>query len=259
LSINTIKRVEMEVQKRRLEAVRVALQKKKGEMAQLLGISNSYYSHIGGKNNLRIEHLRSLAESYNVNPLYILDGQEPMFLTDSQNFTVSEPQSVYGKSDHIFCPVEANAGGTYDVSKGEKGKEVFIPGVSGHVVVFKVAGESMLPVVYPGDMLVCRKIDDPGLIKWGHIHVLVDSEWILYVKRLYPGHHENDTISLVSDNPGYGPRHVRKDEIKAIYYPVMRITEVLHGHSGSDIVARIDKIERFLDQIYPDSGFPQTI
>jgi hypothetical protein len=228
-------------------------------MATAMGIDASYYSNIGGKNNVRTEHLQSLSAKYDVNPLFILEGSEPMFLSNRQDYIVTEPTIAYGKANHIFCPVEANAGGTYDVSKGENGKEVYIPGISGSVVIFKVAGESMLPVVYPGDMLVCRKVDDPGSIKWGHIHVLVDSEWILYVKRIYLGQQENDTISLVSDNPGYGPRHIRKDEIKALYYPVMRITEVLHGHSGSDIVARIDKIERFLDQIYPDSGFPQTI
>ena len=58
----------------RLEEIRRDLGLSKAQMADLMGIEASYYSHIlkgEGKGNLRLEHLERLLNDANVNPLWL--------------------------------------------------------------------------------------------------------------------------------------------------------------------------------------------
>ena len=76
----------MGTKKDRLEQVRAELGLNKTEMAEKMGITQSYYQHIiadKGKANLRLEHLEQLLMSAGVNPLWVLSGEEEMFVGNS--------------------------------------------------------------------------------------------------------------------------------------------------------------------------------
>lgn len=62
----------------RLEQIRKELGLNKAQMAQIMGLTPSYYSHIlkgQGKANLRMEHVERLLEFANVNPVWLLTGE----------------------------------------------------------------------------------------------------------------------------------------------------------------------------------------
>jgi transcriptional regulator with XRE-family HTH domain len=67
----------------RLEEIRQDLGLSKAQMAELMGIEASYYSHIlkgEGKGNLRLEHLERLLNDANVNPLWVMTGEGEKYL-----------------------------------------------------------------------------------------------------------------------------------------------------------------------------------
>lgn len=71
----------------RLEEIRRDLGLSKAQMADLMGIEASYYSHIlkgEGKGNLRLEHLERLLNDANVNPLWVMTGEGEKYLGKNQ-------------------------------------------------------------------------------------------------------------------------------------------------------------------------------
>lgn len=78
----------------RIEQLREILGVNKAKMAEYMGVSASYYGHILSQNrrgNLRLEHLDSLLNNVNVNPLWIMTGEGEMFLNISQVDWEREP------------------------------------------------------------------------------------------------------------------------------------------------------------------------
>jgi transcriptional regulator with XRE-family HTH domain len=72
----------------RLEEIRRDLGLSKAQMADLMGIEASYYSHIlkgEGKGNLRLEHLERLLNDANVNPLWLITGEGEKYLGKTQD------------------------------------------------------------------------------------------------------------------------------------------------------------------------------
>ncbi len=85
----------MGTRQQHLEEIRSVLGLNKTEMANLLGIDQSYYQHIlkgNGKGNLRIEHLENLLLKANVNPVWVLTGQGDLFMGKSNmELALNEP------------------------------------------------------------------------------------------------------------------------------------------------------------------------
>jgi len=98
----------------RIEVVRAYLGLTKTQMAQLMGIDQSYYGHIlreDGKGNLRIEHLERLLSAKSISPLWVLTGQGEMILGISTEFTAQNE------------PTEDQIEALYNLVKGQEGSD----------------------------------------------------------------------------------------------------------------------------------------
>jgi transcriptional regulator with XRE-family HTH domain len=70
---------------RRLKLLRKSLELTQKEFSEKIEVASSYISDIeGGKTKPGFEFLYKLGLNYNINPLYLLHGQEPMFLDKSE-------------------------------------------------------------------------------------------------------------------------------------------------------------------------------
>lgn len=78
-------------------------------------------------------------------------------------------------------------------------------------------GDSMLPLINSGDLLVYKQFQSIDSIMPGKIYILsfrLEDEIITVVKYLFKGSTEN-TVSLVSENAFYQPMEIPKDSIKS--------------------------------------------
>lgn len=78
----------------RLEGVRIELGLNKTQFAELMGITNHYYSNIlreNGKGNLRLEHLENLLANKGVNPTWIITGEGEKYITKKVGEAVNNP------------------------------------------------------------------------------------------------------------------------------------------------------------------------
>jgi len=70
--------------------------------------------------------------------------------------------------------------------------------------MIEVFGDSMIPHLYPGDIIACSILRDRKFIQWNKVHVLATREQGLLVKRIFSGDDETNYIA-VSENKDYPP------------------------------------------------------
>lgn len=89
--------------------------------------------------------------------------------------------------------------------------------------MIEVFGDSMMPHLYPGDIIACSVIHTPQFIQWNKPHLIATREQGLIVKRLRKSS-VKDCLLAVSDNKDYDPFDIPKSEIMGM----ARIVGVIH-------------------------------
>lgn len=89
--------------------------------------------------------------------------------------------------------------------------------------MIELVGDSMIPRLFPGDIIACSIIHNPKFIQWNKPHLIATREQGLIVKRLRKSSDDNCLLA-VSDNADYDPFDLPKDEILGL----ARIVGVIH-------------------------------
>jgi phage repressor protein C with HTH and peptisase S24 domain len=227
----------------RIKILRERLQLDQREMGRQIGRSVATWSALEtGRNKLTEETILLLVEKFNVNPQWLLLGTGPMLLTEeSGSAEVAEPAAPYGLSkpsqgiitvtvdsvgNENITQVSNRARGGY-ISGGFLEPEFLkdlpafsLPGTrfrNGTFRAFEVAGDSMQPTCYPGDLIIAQK-----LYKWatevreGYVHIVVTRDDIL-VKRVLNRLTESGNLVLKSDNFAYPTQLIEGDEVLEVW------------------------------------------
>ncbi len=81
---------------------------------------------------------------------------------------------------------------------------------------FEISGDSMLPI-QPGTVIIGRYLEGSSDLKDGRTYVLATyNDGVIY-KRVYNRIKENQTLEMVSDNPGYSSYKVPVSEVLEIW------------------------------------------
>jgi transcriptional regulator with XRE-family HTH domain len=149
-------------------------------VAQNLFISQAAYSLIeNSQNGIVAEHIIGLSKLYEVTTDYILKGDDLLIRISAEE----------GFAPYI--QKKAHAGYVKNLSKNleQECRDWYrIPGYNptrGHML-FEVEGESMVPTVFPGDVIITQKQDKWDQIIDGSLVLVVTTESLL-VKRMRKG------------------------------------------------------------------------
>lgn len=191
-----------------------------------------------GRRDVTIELLRKAVETYKINPVYIMTGNGPMFMTEEehQNFRVLTTITSPEKEElivHVPLPAQA----VYAAELGDPSFVQDLPTFSlpdykyrvGTHRSFDVPGDSMEPTLFEGDKIVCSFLE-PTLwetgIKDNFAYVIVTRSDVV-VKRVHNFLKESKEIELVSDNNFYEPYRVPMKDLREMWYVRARITPFL--------------------------------
>lgn len=181
------------------------------DVAKYLGLTRPAYSHYEtGKRIPDAEMLEKLADLYQVT-IDELMGRSPA--EDAGRHLEEVPELV--PEDEVMIPLVASLrcgpgtlGEPFTYIKPVPIPASYIRRWGKGLQALIAVGESMIPTIIPGDMLICKPGDE-----WINGNVVsvnyADQDMI---KRIYL---TNDgTIDLRSDNPKYETIHISEDEIK---------------------------------------------
>lgn len=217
-------------------------------VAKNLFISQSAYSLIeNSQNGLVSEHIIKLSKLYDVTTDYILKGDKLLVRISPENGFVP------------LIKASAHAGFIKNFHKDHhyEGYDWFrIPGLNptADQKLFEVTGESMVPTVLPGDVLICQPHKHIDKVLDGTVAIIVTRKDVL-VKRVRLDENP-DIIKLENDNHQLGTdiNMIEKDEIKQVLIVRGKISSVLVPHheiaSKGKIRAMEDAIEQLKKELF---------
>lgn len=208
------------------------------QFALAVGTSSGRINNIiKGRNAPDSELLEKILEVYrNVSARWLLTGEGDI------------SDNAENRPYHRFVPASAQAG--YTVSFADHNPQLLkiqLPGVPSSAITFEVVGDSMIPLLHPGDWVTCLRLDSLSQLKEGDIYVVVMVDGIT-IKSV----HKSATydLRLESLNPVYKPVILPLSNIKEIWKVVMKTTRNLSlPTTNSD--ERIDRLEQFLQANFP--------
>ncbi len=191
-----------------------------------------------GRRDVTIDLIRKSVELYKVNPVYLFTGEGPMFMSEEtqQDFRVLTIVTNANEEERIVhVPVPAQAG-----YAGEITNPTFIQDLptftlpeykykTGTHRCFDVAGDSMEPILYEGDKVVCSYIEPTiweSAIKDNYVYVIVTRGDIV-VKRVVNKLKDEKYLELHSDNAFYERYKMNMGEIREVWQVRTKISPFL--------------------------------
>jgi hypothetical protein len=154
-----------------------------GDVAEKI-LGNKGYGHIvraflnpKDKRVISYSQARVFCREYGINESFLLDGTGTPF-----GFDLPKRSSIAGsfpKGNILFTTVEAFAGSTVenDSFTTEESSWFSLPGIQGNgLVAFQINGNSMEPVIFNGDLVVCREVDRLDNVKDNDIYAVKNGD-----------------------------------------------------------------------------------
>ena len=202
------------------------------EFSRKLGTTpQNFYQIQKGLRNVTIDLLISLQENMKdtINIYYLFGYGKPLLIPGESNLPiyniseshVSEHKPEYaGIDQHNIIPLYNIdiAAGRLDLFNDNKEQIIAylsLPGFRGCTGALYVFGDSMYPLYQPGDIIVCKELQDKKMINFGQTYVIIlpDERYLKYVKRSK----EDKCVTLSSHNPHYEDWSIPIDSIKYLY------------------------------------------
>lgn len=202
------------------------------------------YSHIiraflsdTDKRCIDYHHVDKLCELYGVSKTYLIEGKgnpiEDKRTRPSGNVsTIPSLVSTLGNNNICFTNIEAFAGNSieWDSFRQENQDFFHIPGLDGgELFAFPIKGNSMLPVINDGDIVVCKPIRNINEFRENKIYAINDSGsiWVKYVQKETNIKNGMAQLKLISANHlEHDPFHIEVSENTKLFQVIRRISSL---------------------------------
>ena len=202
--------------------------------------------------SLGVDKLRLIVDYYpDLNLTWIVSDTGDMIIDNYHaSNIIMESHSQYGVGSHInfntyIADVRASAGiGNIITNKSDLNylPTMFIPNApNGLNISFQITGDSMHPTIGHLDYVVANKLDSLEDLREGYVHVIIDADDGVVLKRVYK---QGDDYKIFSDNPDYPPYTRSKYSIIAFFRAFLKLS--------SDFTPHNQDLKRDIDQLKED-------
>jgi transcriptional regulator with XRE-family HTH domain len=236
----------------RIKNLRKELGLNQTEFAQRVGITQTSLSQIEGeKNGISYDVYKAIVNEFGVDPTWLMDGIGNMFRKENVS-RGALPLVVQIDSDQeeniVVVDKKAAAGYLQHQQDPEfiaKLPSFRLPGYHGKTFrAFEIIGDSMIPGITPGDMIIGSYVESLNEIRNGSVYIVVTHDGSIVAKRVTAL--GNDLYELKSDNTVYEPYAVKAADIAQVWKAESRITREFEKPSGENV--RMSSLEqRLLD------------
>ncbi|MFK7937700.1 MAG: helix-turn-helix transcriptional regulator [Saprospiraceae bacterium] len=204
--------------------------KGKSDIAKQLGTYNHVINSIlKGQRNITVDQLNRLFETYRINANYLFGNSDEMFIQgnipDSIPTRSLRERSIGGRMNITLVPARALAGYAMEHQEGEflqNLQKFSIPNMDGELTAFEISGDSMMPTITSGDIVVCEPVERGEPLRDNHVYVIVSD--VVVAKRIQQNKDSNQ-LRLISDNDVvYKPYEIDMEEVRQILKVKCRLT-----------------------------------
>lgn len=204
--------------------------KGKSDIATKLNTYNHVINSIlKGDRNITVEQMHKLFETYNINANYLFGLSDDIYLSGSEAIPVRSKteRSTVGRQNITLVPDRATAGyaTALDTPQYLQDFSKFsIPNLDGTLIAFEISGDSMMPTITNGDMVVCEALERGEPIRDNQVYVVVTD--VVVAKRIQQIKSGSvvKEMRLISDNDRYQPYTVTPEEVRQILRVKCRLT-----------------------------------
>ncbi len=254
----------------RLVVLRDLLSLSQQEFASRIGITQGALSQLESqKSKLSLDSLLKINRVFGVDCNWLVTGEGDIFYQPDKR----EPQSMdnhLGMTREGYIPLvrgEAHAGyiENYLDEKYLDTLEVYkIPGYeAGGYRLFEVEGDSMIPSIYPGEIVVSERLPDLLAIENGALCIVVAEEGIV-AKRTYIYEEDHNMLILKSDNPDYKTYSIPMDSVREVWRVRAKITnvfvqpQVVDASRLKELEADIMTLKQEMSRLSADKSSPSS-
>ena len=205
--------------------------KSKSDIAGKLDTYNHVINSVmKGTRGLTVDQINKLAEHYNVNVNFVFGFSDQLYLDDEEGAmpSISLAEKIYeGRNNIVLVPQKASAGYALAAGNPEYLKEFnrfSVPGMEGQLIAFEISGDSMLPYLTNGDLVICEPLERNEMPRDNGVYVVVTDTVVAKRIRRLKDSGEVSGFELISDNTVYHPYSVDLDEIRQILKVKTRLT-----------------------------------
>lgn len=208
--------------------------KGKSDIAKKLGTYNHVINSIlKGQRNITVDQLNKLFDTYGINANFLFGNSEDMFLESPEMLSDIPTRSLQerrqgGRENITLVPERALAGYALefnDRSYLESLQKFSIPGYEGDLIAFEISGDSMLPTITNGDVVICEPLERGEPLRDNQVYVVVTD--VVVTKRIQQIREGNSMsqLRLISDNSTvYKPYEIELEEVRQILKVKCRLT-----------------------------------
>lgn len=192
---------------KRGEVVKNSRDKSKSAFARKLGTKGHIIDKwLRGERKITYEQAKALCKHFDVSEAYMFQGVGMAFPNKKQlphpEQKLANVLNIPFSPNILFTNIEAFASNTVGVDLLEENQRFHIPGVFGDLVAFYINGNSMMPTIASGDMVICMPIEDNSQVRDNEVYAVVanNSVWVKRVQKCFDRFGKWTHLKLVSDN-----------------------------------------------------------
>jgi plasmid maintenance system antidote protein VapI len=203
--------------------------KNKTEMAQRLGTYNHVVNLIlKGERGITVDQISKLCTQFEIDANYLMGLSDEMFMTAMATPIKHEPKLGLPRLNITLVSRKALAG--YAMNPGDWSfldtlQKFSVPGLEGDLLAFEISGDSMLPTITNGDVVICEPMERGEPIRDNQVYVVVTD--VIVAKRIQQLKNGSRVtkLRLISDNGDvYRPYDVDLEEVQQILRVKCRLT-----------------------------------
>ncbi len=208
--------------------------KGKSDLAKKLDTYNHVINSIlKGQRNITVDQLQKLFQLYQLNANYLFGISEDMFLPEAgvgADFPTHAMRARrVGRRENItLVPDRALAGypvGMQDPTYLEGLQKFSVPGYEGNLIAFEISGDSMLPTITNGDIVICEALERGDPIRDNQVYVVVTDTVVAKRIRQIKKDNAVKKLRLISDNSMvFKPYDVELEEVRQLLRVKCRLT-----------------------------------
>lgn len=205
--------------------------KGKSDIASKLGTYNHVINSIlKGDRNITVEQLNKLFDTYHVSANFVFGLSDDMFtlaFSDIIPTRSSSEKSWSGRQNIVLVPDRAMAGYATSTDTPQYIADFprfSVPNLEGNLIAFEISGDSMMPTITNGDIVVCEPLERGEPIRDNQVYVVVTD--VVVAKRIQQIKSGSvlKELRLISDNDRYQPYNVTPEEVQQILRVKCRLT-----------------------------------